>query len=547
MKVLVTGAASRLGLHLAHAWARHAQFELRLTDFMARPDGLASHLNWVQADLRDPEAIPDLVRDVDHVLHLESLFLPVQEGMDPAAALFRGTCGLYNLAGEAQRQGARRFVLASSLALYDRLPAHWQVTEAWRPRPTPALADLSPWLAELSLREIIRKGAMTAVCLRLGRLVGDEASDMDHDPRWVHLDDAVQGIERALVFDAGQMRNATHPDWFVFHITAPGPKAKIRLKYETGVEERSISSVPPFSYRPTRDFQAQWPAHNQADPERAMPWREAIQEGASVPSRAIRNVVIFGACGPMGSVTASEMASAYRLRMADLRSREEVLAMATEERQQRPLPPPLTEPHEYIQVDMRDTRQVVDACRGMDAIVNCSVLRPHLHQAFGVNTVGAFNVALGAIQHGIRRVVQTGPFQQMDPGYGSYIWDYDITVDAPARPLDYLYHHTKYLGQEILRVFGEYHDLEVAVLLFWRLVADGETHQIPPFAVSWADSGRALRRAVEIPELPSPYEEFNVSAELPHRKHSFRKTREVLGFVARDDIAAYWQEPPDAA
>ena len=244
----------------------------------------------------------------------------------------------------------------------------------------------------------------------------------------------------------------------------------------------------------------------------------------------------------MGSATSRELADVYTVRQSDLRSVAEALTSWSSGMGSRPQPVQLEAPHEFRRVDMGDTQQVVDACAGMDAIINCSVLRPELHAAFKVNTVGAFNIGLGAVAHSIRRIVQTGPFQQMDPGYGSYVWDYDIPVDAPCRPLDYLYHHTKYLGQEILRVFAEYHGLEVPVMLFWRLAALDEPHQIPPFAVTYEDSARSLRAALEAPSLPSPYEQFHVSVDLPHRRFELGKAKSLLGFEARDQLDRHWMD-----
>ncbi len=541
MNILITGANSRLGLDVGQALRDRGDVSLRLTDSMP---GAAADLGceWIPADMRDPEVIPTLLEGMEHVIHLESMDFPNRDTMDAGEILYRSTCSLYNLATAAQQAGVQRFVLGSSLSLFDRLPVHWQVNEVWRPRPMPALADLCPWLAELSLREILRTGTMTGICLRFGLIVHEEeVAGTPFDPRWVHVEDALHAIDRALTFPTADMRNATRPDWFVFHIAAPGERTKIRIRHVTGIEERSISTQVPFCYDPKHDF-AHAPVQDETvHLQPAGHWTTAVAEGQAVPSRPIRNVVIFGAGGPMGAATTLEMINTYRLRQTDLLPIAEILADLTPERSERPLPPVLDGPHEFQQVDMRNTAQVVDACAGMDAIINCSVLRHRLHDAFHVNTVGAYNVAIGAITHGIRRVVQTGPFQQMDPGFGSYCWDYDIPVDAPARPLDYLYHHTKYLGQEILRVFAEYHDLEVAVMLFWRLVSPGTLHQIPPFACSWVDSGRALRRAVEVPALPRVYEEFNVSADMPHRKHRHDKIRDVLGFVARDDLADYWQ------
>lgn len=544
MKLLVTGAGSRLGGYLARTWQERESVALRLTDCLPAEAASVPGAEWIQADLRDPEVIPDLVQDVDHILHLESLDWPNRISLPPAERLYRSTCGLYNLILGAQAAGVSRFVLASSLSLFDRLPHNWHVNEIWRPRPAPHLQDLCPWLAELSVRETIRQGAMLAICLRFGLLVDE--SDVEgtaFDARWVHLQDAVHAVERALSFDAGAMRNATRPDWYVFHISAPGPHAKIRLRHATGHEERAISTMPPFSYAPRHEFQPGDAGASALGPQDAVPWQEAIQAGPASVARPIRRVVIFGAGGPMGAATAHEMKHTCQLRLCDIRDIEETAELLPADPAERPTPPRLDRPHEYRVVDMRDTGQVVDACAGMDAIINCSVLRHRLHDAFHVNVVGACNIVQGAVAHGIRRVVQTGPFQQMDPGYGSYVWDYDIPVEAPARPLAYLYHHTKFLGQEIMRVFAEFHDLEVAVMLFWRLVAPGAGwHQIPPFAVSWADSGRVLHRAVEVPALPSAYEEFNVSADMPHRKFSHRKLRDVLGFTVRDGLEEYWRD-----
>ena len=541
MNILVTGAHSDLGRHVVEVLGDRDEYALKFSDRGERPLWLAGK-DWTEADLTQPDQVEQLLDGVDKVLHLEALALAAQPDMVPSEAVYRNTCGIYNLARAAQAAGVERLVLASSLDLFARLPVHWQVNEMWRPRPTPSLSDLCCWTAELSLRETIRAGSLLAVCLRFATVV-DPATlgDQAYNPAWVSAADAVHGMERALLFDAARTKNATRPDWHVFHVAAPGPRSKIRVTHTTGDEERSISSVPPFSYAPQDGFQSRWP-NAEPSPDRRVRWQDAVTEGEPIPDRPIRNVVIFGSSGPMGSATSRELADVYTVRQADLRSVAEALAAWFPGMGSRPQPVQLEAPHEFRRVDMGDTQQVVDACAGMDAIVNCSVLRPELHAAFKVNTVGAFNIALGAVAHDIRRVVQTGPFQQMDPGYGSYVWDYDIPVDAPCRPLDYLYHHTKYLGQEILRVFAEYHNLEVPVMLFWRLAALDEPHQIPPFAVTYEDSARSLRAALEVPSLPSPYEQFNISVDLPHRRFDLRKAKDLLGFEARDQLDRHWMD-----
>jgi len=425
-----------------------------------------------------------------------------------------------------------RIILGSTLALFDRLPAHWQVNEDWRPRPTPELAQLCPWLAELSVRESVRAGAMQAICLRFGAIVDEaESASQRYDPRWVHVEDAILGVQQALAYPATR-----RPEWSVFHITAPGAQAKIRLVHQKSGQDT-------FGYQPTHDF-AQSAAPGLAATARdERPWRELLAPPHPMRSRPVRKVVIFGAGGPMGAVTAQEISSSYTLRVTDIRSMADILADNKPQAPGAPLPIPLAAPHEERLVDVRNLTQVIEATAGMDAIINTTVVRPHPVDAFLVNTIGAYNVMRAAIAHNIRRVVHTGPLVQHLPGVGDYLGDYDIHVDAPARPFDHLYIHSKYLGQEICRVFAEYYGLEVPVLLFCALyntdvIKTGFAH----FTISWPDTGRALRRALEVTSLPSPYEMVNISADLPHRRFDHDKARVLLNWQPRDTLESFWQD-----
>jgi nucleoside-diphosphate-sugar epimerase len=187
----------------------------------------------------------------------------------------------------------------------------------------------------------------------------------------------------------------------------------------------------------------------------------------------------------------------------------------------------------------------MDACAGMDAIINCTVVRPHPVDAFLVNAIGAYNVMQAAVAHGIRRVVHTGPLVQHLTGPNDYSWDYDLHVDAPARPFDHLYIHSKYLGQEIVRVFAEYYGLEVPVLLFCALYnPDPEMIKegFPLFTISWPDTGRALRRALEVTTLPTPYVMVNISADVPHGRFDHDKARAILNWTPRDALEHLWQD-----
>ena len=207
-----------------------------------------------------------------------------------------------------------------------------------------------------------------------------------------------------------------------------------------------------------------------------------------------------------------------------------------------PLPRVLGAPHEAVVTDVTDPAAVRAACAGMDAVVNCTVVRPDPVQAFRVNCLGAVNVARAAAAHGIRRVVHTGPLQVLNDRPAGYWWDFAVPDDAPSRPGTWLYAHSKFLGQEAMRVFAEYYDLEVPTLLFCNFINPEvpRGRRIHPMTVSWADAGQALRRAVETASFPEPYEPLHVFADLPHGKYSNAKARRLLGWQPRDDLAAHY-------
>ncbi|MGH2355337.1 MAG: NAD-dependent epimerase/dehydratase family protein, partial [Chloroflexota bacterium] len=325
--------------------------------------------------------------------------------------------------------------------------------------------------------------------------------------------------------------------WWVFHIPGGGPWTRVPL---------ASAADEGFGYRPAHHFPGAVASAPPAGGVAASPGDEGAARVLSTP-RPIRRVVIFGVGGPLASATVPLLRESYTLRLTDLRPMEEVVAAGP---RTAGAPPPrlMVPPHEMRQVDVTDPAQVMAACEGMDAIVNCTVVRPHLEQAFLVNCVGAYNVMRAAVAHGIRRVVHTGPQQVMLDRPGGYRWDSDVPADAPPPPGTHLYRHSKYLGQEICRVFAEEHGLEVPVLQFSAFVdpatpesATAEAGRgISPMTVSWDDAGHAMRRALEVPALPRPCEVFHIVADLPHGKFSNEKAGRLLGWRPRDTLERLW-------
>lgn len=244
-------------------------------------------------------------------------------------------------------------------------------------------------------------------------------------------------------------------------------------------------------------------------------------------------VCIYGAGGPVAAHAINALERSHWLRLTDINA--EALQ-------------PYAQRHETMTVDVTDPQQVLAAADGMDALVNCTVIRDHPVESFRVNLLGAYNIMKAAISHSIKRIIQTGPHLTFGRYMSDYAFDFDIPDDVPPRPGTGLYFLTKYLGQEVCRVFAETHGIEVIALLFSALHDPNEERLksgegIGPFSVSWEDAGEAFRCALEAPSLPRPFEVFHIVADLPHGKYPNTKAKRLLGWQPKETFECQWRKP----
>ncbi|MCC6443541.1 MAG: NAD(P)-dependent oxidoreductase [Armatimonadetes bacterium] len=230
-------------------------------------------------------------------------------------------------------------------------------------------------------------------------------------------------------------------------------------------------------------------------------------------------VLVLGAAGPVAAAAIEAMKPYHALTLTDIK--------------------PMESEHPTRIVDIADPAQVAVAAEGHDAIINFTVNRYDPSASFHVNLLGAYAVMEAAVACGIRKVVHTGPFMLMGE---TYAHDYDLTDDCPARPGTGLYCLTKYLGQEVCRIYAEAHDLVVPCLLYSGFFDPQESHRGGfPLYVSWRDSGEAARLAVEVPGLPRPFEVLHILADLPYRKFINEKARRLLGWEPKDTFERIWK------
>lgn len=136
-KILVTGGAGFIGSHSVEALLNEG-FAVRVLDNLSsgRLDNLPSHpaLEFIQADIRDVDAVAAAVDGVAAILHLAaqvSVQTSIEKPVDSADINIRG---FLNVLDAGRNAGVNRFVYASSAAVYG-MPLELPLGEAARTAP----------------------------------------------------------------------------------------------------------------------------------------------------------------------------------------------------------------------------------------------------------------------------------------------------------------------------------------------------------------------------------------------------------------------------
>src|SRR3990170_1762766 len=123
-RVLVTGGAGFIGSHTVDRLLDGGLEVVVLDDLRS---GLLENINahfskgkfrFVRGDVRDSGLVKDLVRDVDAVMHLAALISVPESIKDPVLTNDVNVNGTLNLLNACVDFGVKRFVYASSCAVY---------------------------------------------------------------------------------------------------------------------------------------------------------------------------------------------------------------------------------------------------------------------------------------------------------------------------------------------------------------------------------------------------------------------------------------------
>ncbi|MBT5872726.1 MAG: NAD(P)-dependent oxidoreductase [Candidatus Latescibacteria bacterium] len=224
----------------------------------------------------------------------------------------------------------------------------------------------------------------------------------------------------------------------------------------------------------------------------------------------MKKVLLLGASGLIAPHIIPGLETHYYLKLADVKPHPEGVPV--------------------LSVDVTDYSQVLEAARGVDIIMNWTVLRHDDTLSFQVNTQGAFHVMKAAAELGIKKVLHTGPSLVL----GYYEHDFDIP-DAPVTPSTDYYFISKYLSNEIVKSYARAYKIHTLCYLFQGLRARPENplvgRDFPPFTIIYDDLVHAVRLALELESVPDYFQHFNLHSHLGQGKYSMDKAKRILGYV----------------
>lgn len=219
MKIVITGSSGLLGRHVASAFVAAGHDVLGI-DAVAPADCTWTH---VSADLTDLGLTLQLIRDCDAVVHIAAIPRPL--GKAPAEVFKTNMAIAYNVIEAAALSKAKRFVYASSFSVLGYPFAENFVDPAYLPidqnHPIGAqdAYGLSKWLGEEIVEAAMRRGAFSAVSLRMPWIQTPESFFDSVGPRrnladaardlWSYLDarDAADAFIKALAWQGeGHLR-----------------------------------------------------------------------------------------------------------------------------------------------------------------------------------------------------------------------------------------------------------------------------------------------------------------------------------------------------
>ena len=246
MNILITGASSQLADAIADELGE--DHNLRLMDSV--PLDKEGKFEVIQGNILDADDSSQAVRDMDVLIHTGEppTELPEDTLKREQAILDLATRGTHIIFTAGVKAGIKRFIYASTLAIFHEYPDDIYISELWKPLPSPEIIEMTKYLGELTCREFARDNAVTVTALRLGELVREEVvHEKTPNASWLDIRDAAQAFRHALSRDSSN-RIGWQQRWDIYHICADIPNPRFLIDKARGI-----------GYQPTHNFDAHYP------------------------------------------------------------------------------------------------------------------------------------------------------------------------------------------------------------------------------------------------------------------------------------------------
>lgn len=174
--ILVTGGAGFIGSHIVDKLMEEG-FDVTVIDNLetGRLENIAHHENkkdfhFVRGDIRDFDLVKETMRDIDAVFHEAALASVTRSVKDPILTNEINVGGTLNLLKASSDLGVKRFVFASSAAIYGDAESPLK-KEGIVPNPTSPYG-VSKLAAENYVRVFYKAYGLETVCLRFFNVYG---------------------------------------------------------------------------------------------------------------------------------------------------------------------------------------------------------------------------------------------------------------------------------------------------------------------------------------------------------------------------------------
>ena len=174
-RYLVTGGAGFIGSHVVETLLKRGK-RIRVLDnfFTGKRENLETmrgDVELIEGDVRDSALCREVMNGVEAVIHLAALHEVVRSVECPMETHEVNVTGTLNLLMSAREAGVKKFVFASSSAVYGENPANPR-TESMRPAPTSSPYAVSKLAGEHYCQMFRSLYGLDTVCLRFFNVYG---------------------------------------------------------------------------------------------------------------------------------------------------------------------------------------------------------------------------------------------------------------------------------------------------------------------------------------------------------------------------------------